>query len=266
MSVPLPGWFAALQERPIGGQLEAGIRGLLFDTHYADRLASGRTRTYFASPEEFREAIAQDAVSDQSVLAAERLRGRLGFRGGGERGMYLCHTFCELGSTPLGDVLDDIHAFLVTHPAEVVVVINQDYVSPQDFVGAIGDARLAPYMIEPPRGRDWPTLRELIERDERLLVMAENTAGAAPWYQLAYERLTQETPFSFAGRGAARRSGRPSRRVAGPTAAGRTRRCSCSTTGSTRTPFPAPETRRSSTPTSRCCAARGRASATASGT
>ena len=54
-------------------------------------------------------------------------------------------------------------------------------------------------MIEPPRGRDWPTLRELIERDERLLVMAENTAGAAPWYQLAYERLTQETPFSFAG-------------------------------------------------------------------
>ena len=199
MSVPLPGWFAALQERPIGGQLEAGIRGLLFDTHYADRLASGRTRTYFASPEEFREAIAQDAVSDQSVQAAERLRGRLGFRGGGERGMYLCHTFCELGSTPLGDVLDDIHAFLVTHPAEVVVVINQDYVSPQDFVGAIGDARLTPYMIEPPRGRDWPTLRELIERDERLLVMAENTAGAAPWYQLAYERLTQETPFSFAG-------------------------------------------------------------------
>ena len=27
--------------------------------------------------------------------------------------------------------------------------------------------------------------------------MAENHAGAAPWYQLAYERLTQETPFHF---------------------------------------------------------------------
>jgi hypothetical protein len=47
MSVPLPGWFASLEERPIAVQLEDGIRGLLLDTHYADRLSNGRTRTYF---------------------------------------------------------------------------------------------------------------------------------------------------------------------------------------------------------------------------
>ena len=29
------------------------------------------------------------------------------------------------------------------------------------------------------------------------MILAENEAGAAPWYQLVYERLTQETPFSF---------------------------------------------------------------------
>ena len=51
--------------------------------------------------------------------------------------MYLCHTFCELGSTPLGDVLDDIHDFLVTHPEDVLVVVNQDYVTPADFVAAV---------------------------------------------------------------------------------------------------------------------------------
>ena len=28
-------------------------------------------------------------------------------------------------------------------------------------------------------------------------MLAENHAGAAPWYQLAYERLTEETPFTF---------------------------------------------------------------------
>lgn len=122
MSVPLRGWFASLQERPIGAQLEDGIRGLLFDTHYADRLANGRTRTYFASRDELRRAIDEDGVSARSVEAAERLRGRLGFRGPGDRGMYLCHTFCELGATPLADVLDDIHEFLVTHPADVLVV------------------------------------------------------------------------------------------------------------------------------------------------
>jgi hypothetical protein len=198
MSVPLPGWFASLQERPIKGQLEDGIRGLLFDTHYAHRLANGRTRTYFGSSDEMQRAITRDGVSEQSVKAALRLRDRLGFRGEGERGMYLCHTFCELGSTPLASVLDEIHDFLVLHPAEVLVVINQDYVTPPDFVAALGDAGLAAYALEPPpQGSAWPTLREMIQRDRRLVVLAENRAGAAPWYQPVYARLTQETPFSF---------------------------------------------------------------------
>ena len=143
MSVPLPGWFASLQERPIGDQLEDGIRGLLFDSHYADRLPNGRTRTYFANPEELRRSIQQDGVSEEAVQAALRLRARAGFRGEGERGMYLCHTFCELGATPLASVLDDIHGFLVTHPGEVLAVINQDFVTPADFVGALDAAGLS---------------------------------------------------------------------------------------------------------------------------
>ena len=199
MSVPLPGWFSSLQERPIRGQLEDGIRGLLLDTHYADLLANGRTRTYFGSQEDLRNTVESDGVSQESVEAALRLRERLGFRGPGERGMYLCHTFCELGSTPLASVLEDVNEFLVTHPGEVVVVINQDAVAPADFVRAVQDAGLAPRVYEPPpAGAGWPTLRELIERDQRLVLLAENEAGAAPWYQLAYERLTQETPFTFA--------------------------------------------------------------------
>jgi hypothetical protein len=113
--------------------------------------------------------------------------------------MYLCHTFCELGSTPLPDVLEDIHGFLVTHPADVLVIVNQDHVTPADFVSAVADAGLAGYALEPPRGSAWPTLGQLIERDQRLVVLAENRAGAAPWYQLVYDRLVQETPFTFTG-------------------------------------------------------------------
>ena len=142
MSVPLPGWISAEQDRPIGGQLEDGIHGLLLDTHYGDRLANGRVRTYFGSAADLRRATEQDSVSPASVEAALRLRGRLGFRGEGTRGMYLCHTFCELGATPLEDGLKDIHDFLATHPAEVVVMVNQDYVTPADFVEAIDDADL----------------------------------------------------------------------------------------------------------------------------
>ena len=103
MSVPLPGWFSAEQERPIGGQLEDGIHGLLLDTHYGDRLANGRVRTYFGSARGPAAREQQDASRRPAVEAALRLRGRLGFRGEGTRGMYLCHTFCELGATPLED-------------------------------------------------------------------------------------------------------------------------------------------------------------------
>jgi hypothetical protein len=192
MSVPLEGWFSALQERPIRRQLEDGVRGLLIDTYYADRLANGRLRTVLAPGK------GGDAVSAEAEAAALRLRERAGFRGEGERGMYLCHTFCELGATALEGVLEDLHGFLVTHPEEVVVVVNQDSVTPEDFVGALRAAGLDRLALTPPEdAKGWPTLREMIERDQRLVVLAENEAGAAPWYRLAYEGLMQETPYHF---------------------------------------------------------------------
>jgi hypothetical protein len=197
MSVPSRGWFSAEQDRPIGGQLEDGIRGLLLDTHYADRLENGNVRTFFGSTAKLNLAVEQGDLSQESVDAALRLRDRLGYRGEGERGMYLCHTFCELGATPLADGLKDIRDFLVTHPAEVVVVVNQDYVTPADFVGAIEDAGLTRYAFTPPLVGAWPSLRAMIDSGRRLMLVAENEAGAAPWYQLAYERLVEETPFTF---------------------------------------------------------------------
>ncbi|HZB06024.1 MAG TPA: hypothetical protein VE449_05490 [Thermoleophilaceae bacterium] len=197
MSVPLPGWYASVQEAPIADQLADGIRGLLIDTHYADRLAGGRLRTDFGSREELRRQAQQDGVSPDAVDAALRTRQRLGFRGKGERGMYLCHTFCELGGTPLEDVLDDIHDFLVAHPEEVIVIINQDYVTPEDFVAAAGDAGLDEFAYRGPTKGAWPTLRQMIDRGQRAVFLAENHAGAAPWYRLAYESITEETPYAF---------------------------------------------------------------------
>jgi hypothetical protein len=197
MSAPLKGWYSSEQERSIGGQLDDGIRGLLLDTHYADKLANGNVRTYFSSPADLAEAVKQEQLSDQSVAAARRLRDRLGFKGKGERGIYLCHTFCELGATPWADGLADIHQFLVTHPGDIVVVVNQDYVTPKDIVAAVDDAGLSSYVFTPPSGAAWPTLREMIDSERRLIMLAENEAGAAPWYQLAYERLVEETPYTF---------------------------------------------------------------------
>ena len=153
MSVPLPGWFSSQQDRPIGDQLRDGVRGLLFDTHYADRLPNGKVRTFFGSPEQLRTQAKLDGVSNDAVAAAKRIRDRLGFEGEGERGMYLCHSFCELGATRLDSVLDDLHTFLVANPGAVVVVINQDYVTPEDFVGAVKDAGVAEFAYDRARQR-----------------------------------------------------------------------------------------------------------------
>jgi hypothetical protein len=200
MSGPLPGWYTVLQDRPIPDQLRDGIRGLLIDAHYADRLSNGRLRTELGSPEELRAQVKQDGVSQSAVDAALRTRDRLGFSGKGVRGTYLCHTFCELGGTPLSEVLTDLHDFLVANPGEVLVVINQDYVTPKDFVEAVDNSGLGEFVYRGPTapGR-WPTLREMIDSNQRVVFLAENHAGAAPWYHPAYDEITMETPFSFSG-------------------------------------------------------------------
>jgi hypothetical protein len=78
------------------------------------------------------------------------------------------------------------------------VIVNQDYVTPEDFVAAMAKAGLDAFAVTPPPpGAPWPTLRQLADSGRRLVALAENRAGAAPWYELAYERITQETPFSF---------------------------------------------------------------------
>jgi hypothetical protein len=197
MSAPAPGKFSSQQDAPIADQLDDGVRGLLIDTHYADRLENGRVRTYFGSREELRRQVAQDGGSPDAVDAALRIRARLGFAGEGERGMYLCHTFCELGGTRLGSVLDELRDFLVANPNEVLVVINQDYVTPEDFVAAVEEAGVDDFAYRGPVDDDWLTLREMIDRNQRVVFLAENRAGAAAWYHLAYESITQETPYSF---------------------------------------------------------------------
>jgi hypothetical protein len=196
MSAPLPGWYSAQQEDSIPDQLQAGIRGLLIDTHYGTLLPNGRVRTEFDG--QLDKILQQDAVSEKSRKAAERLRGRLGFRGTGKLGMYLCHTFCELGFTPVGQVLSEIDDFLVAHPNQVLVVVNQDYVKPSEFVHAVDASGLGKLVYRgPTESGSWPTLAQMIASDQRIVFLAENHPGGAPWYHLAYKTILMETPFQF---------------------------------------------------------------------
>lgn len=196
MSVPLPGWFSAEQERPIPSQLADGIHALLIDTYFADLLPNGRHRTVFGKNP--LEANGADSLGPEATAAALRIRDRLGFKGQGERGMFLCHGFCELGATPVAEVLRQIRDFLVANPDEVLLIINQDDVPPAAFVAEVRKAGLEPFAYDGPVTGRWPTLREMIDSGKRLVIFSEHQGGAAPWYRVGYDAALQETPFAFA--------------------------------------------------------------------
>jgi hypothetical protein len=192
-----PGWYFAGHREGIREQLEYGVRALLIDTHYGIRDERGRIRTDLEREGTNRAKIVE-AIGEQGLAAAERLVGRIGFgEQSGEAGIFMCHTLCELGATPLEDGLRDVRTFLDEHPDEFVILFVQDAVSPDETAAIFDRAGLTRYAYSHRRDEPWPQMRELIASDERLLVMAEEHATAGPtWYHEGFE-LTQETPYVF---------------------------------------------------------------------
>jgi hypothetical protein len=193
-SVTISSWLFGQQDGTIQDQLNYGIRGLLIDTYYGFP-AKGRVRTDLSSLPK-REVAVQE-IGEPAVTAAERIRSRVGDQNLGPRQIYLCHGFCEIGAVTFSSALADLRTFLVSNPGEVVIVINQDEgVTPADIERAFAQAGLLDLVYRGPLG-PFPTLREMIDSGQRLVVMAENDAGDIPWYHLAYRNALQETPFTF---------------------------------------------------------------------
>ena len=193
-SVTIPTFLFGQQDGTIEDQLRFGIRGFLIDTYYGFA-TGGRVRTDTVSMPK-RDAAVQE-LGEPAVKAAESIRSRLGAPPTGARGIYLCHTFCELGAVALGPVLTRLRAFMIANPGDVVILINQDEgPTPSDIAAAFERAGLTDLVYRGPLG-PFPTLRQMIDSGQRLVVMAENDAGDIPWYHLAYDGALQETPFRF---------------------------------------------------------------------
>ena len=132
--------------------------------------------------------------------AAERLVGRIGYDlSGAQRQPYLCHGFCELGAASFTATLTEIRWWLERNPDEVLVLIIEDYITPEDTARAFKESAMDRLVYTHPMGAPWPTLREMIASGHRVLVMAEKQGGGAtrPWYHAAFD-LTQDPPFAFA--------------------------------------------------------------------
>jgi hypothetical protein len=181
MSISDYGWLWPSHDGTITDQLDAGVRALLIDTHYADTV-------------EKIEAALADMPKPAQVVAEETIEAG-DFEGKGP-GSYLCHMVCGLGARVFNDTLSEIAAFMEANPREVLFVIIQDDVSPEDTAIALREAGLEQYIYDHPVGQPWPTLGAMIDSGKRLVVMAEEEGPPPSWYQNVWDN-TMETPYTF---------------------------------------------------------------------
>ena len=191
----IPDWMFPNQERGIRGQLEDGVRGFLIDIHYGVP-AGDRVKTLIENEENTRKKY-EEVLGKEGVEAAMRIRERLMGEKEGERDVYLCHGFCELGDTRFVTSLEEMRDFLVANPNEIVIIVIQDEgVTPADVAACFAKSGLEAFVYKGSVKPPWPTLREMIATDERVLVFAENNAEGVPWYHPAFE-VFQETLYGF---------------------------------------------------------------------
>lgn len=188
-------WMFANQERGIIQQLEDGIRALLIDAHPAVP-AGDRVKTLLEDESQAR-ATYEEVLGREGVDAAMRIRDRLVGVEEGEPGVYLCHGFCELGALDMTAMLRKIRTFLVANPNEVLIIVIQDEgVPPGDIEKCFEESGLIDFVYRGPAEPPWPTLREMVASDGRVLVMAEHDSEGVAWYHDAYT-VMQETPYRF---------------------------------------------------------------------
>lgn len=205
------GWLFSQHERAIPSQLDAGIRGLLIDTHDGVETDRG-VYTVLGEGSKSREKLV-NALGKEFVTTAEQLRERIGYEGGGDPEVYLCHAYCEMGATKAETGLRWVRDFLVQNPYEVLVISIEDDADADDAAQAFEDSDLLDYVwrkeLDPAA---LPTPRQMIDSGGRAIVMVEDDPGDVPWMHSQFE-LAQETPFSFDSPAqlAERRSCRPNR-------------------------------------------------------
>jgi hypothetical protein len=77
----------------------------------------------------------------------------------------------------------------------VVALIIEDKITSEDTEAAFEASGLLPYVYTHQTGQPWPTLGEMIDNGQRLVVMAEEEGPPPTWYHHVWD-YTEETPYS----------------------------------------------------------------------
>jgi hypothetical protein len=189
----IKGWMFPHHSHDMPGQLQDGVRALLFDIHYGFP-GGERIKTDLQGEGATREKLV-GAVGEEGFAAAERIRNRLVGVDEGKRGLYFCHGFCELGAYPVAPALAAIRDWVVVNPSEVLMIVIEDYVTPTEIAAAFQESGLMEFVYTGPI-EPLPTLRQMIESGGRVLVFLESGNPGVDWLHPAFTSI-QETPYSF---------------------------------------------------------------------
>lgn len=112
-------------------------------------------------------------IEEQLAMGVRFLQGQTHNNNGT---IQMCHTSCSLRDAgPFEEMLVPIKAFLDTNPTEVITLLltNPDAFTGSDFDAVFKGVGLDEYAFAPVRKLEvnqWPTLREMIDKGNRLVV------------------------------------------------------------------------------------------------
>jgi hypothetical protein len=186
-------WMFPHHPYAIPRMLDDGVRMLALDLHFGIP-TGGRVKTDIDHEVGGRGKI-EEALGAEGVAAAMRIRNRLVGGEDGQRDVYFCHGFCELGAYGVGPMLVQIRGFLAANPGEVVILVLEDYVQATVTDSLFRATGLFDYVYTGSVG-PWPTLGELVAANQRVIVFIESGQSDVPWLH-GTAGVIQETPYSF---------------------------------------------------------------------
>ena len=110
--------------------------------------------------------------------------------------ILMCHSWCQLGSRPLLDAMEEFRSFLDENPDEIITIIFEDHIPGEKTVEVLEEARLVELVYTHDADAGWPTLGEMIAADTRLVVTNERAQPPPEWMHHVWH-LGWDTPFSF---------------------------------------------------------------------
>lgn len=110
--------------------------------------------------------------------------------------LYAYHGDPFLGCTPFSTIGNQIFDFLNNNPDEFLFITIEGAASNSEIATGFNSAGLTPFLYQHTFGEVWPTLGELIQSNQRLIVMTDNSGPSLPGYHHLWT-FAQDTEYNF---------------------------------------------------------------------